>query len=442
LPFAADVPAGTEIKFSDEAAVATPTNTVSIARASAPDTINGAIGQQVVLGKGVRQKSSVRSDGVSNWILSSLFGPLDGSTVGATTPSTGAFTTIAGTSASANALAVGRQGTTDPGLNVNASVASCVTGVNISSRAAGGSVFVSAISSASNEALAIDSKGSSTLFLGGNSSGGVSIAGGGGTTIVNGPLTLNATPFVVPGQCRLIRVGSTQVRLTPFNGNMIKINGDMYPIPAAGINLASGTFSAATFYYIYAFQTAGVVSLENSTTGHVTDTTAGNVGVEIKSGDATRTLVGAAQLNGGGVFEDSDTNRLVISWFNRQLKRVENTFSTVRTTASTTAVELHAEIRCNFLCWVDDALRISANGSTFNSAAGTNNTGIGIDGLTVDGVTSAQATTYIPLGLNESRTFLTENVAHYATLVGYVSASTGSWVGANVNCKLSGSILG
>jgi hypothetical protein len=75
------------------------------------------------------------------------------------------------TSALANALAVGRQGTTDPGLSVDASVASCVTGIKITPAAAAAGVAVVVTSSGTNENLTVDAKGSGTLSLNATATG-------------------------------------------------------------------------------------------------------------------------------------------------------------------------------------------------------------------------------------------------------------------------------
>lgn len=81
------------------------------------------------------------------------------------------------TSASANALCVGRQGTTDPALNVACNVSSCVTGWNITARAAAAGVDLAAISSGANESARIDAKGTGTLTLGSVSTGLIQIGG-------------------------------------------------------------------------------------------------------------------------------------------------------------------------------------------------------------------------------------------------------------------------
>jgi len=67
------------------------------------------------------------------------------------------------TSTSANAFSVGRQGTTTPVLNVDASATNVVTGINIVGGAAAAGVTITATSSGTNEPLTINAKGSSNF---------------------------------------------------------------------------------------------------------------------------------------------------------------------------------------------------------------------------------------------------------------------------------------
>ena len=62
---------------------------------------------------------------------------------------------------------------------------------------------------------------------------------------------------------------------------------------------------------------------------------------------------------------DSFSQRFVISWFNRRRRHMLNTFTTARTTTSTGQVELHTEIRCEFVIWNEDAPHFSVNAVTF-----------------------------------------------------------------------------
>lgn len=77
------------------------------------------------------------------------------------------------TSNSANALAVGRNGTTNPVFNVDDSTSSAATGLNVKGAAAASGVAVKAISSGTDENLTIDAKGAGTLTLNGTATGAV-----------------------------------------------------------------------------------------------------------------------------------------------------------------------------------------------------------------------------------------------------------------------------
>jgi hypothetical protein len=69
------------------------------------------------------------------------------------------------TSASANALAVGLAGATNPAFQVDASTALSATGLKVKSAAAGGGVALSVSSTSANEALSITTKGSGGITL-------------------------------------------------------------------------------------------------------------------------------------------------------------------------------------------------------------------------------------------------------------------------------------
>jgi hypothetical protein len=70
-----------------------------------------------------------------------------------------------------------------------------VTGFNVRSLAAGSGASLQASSSATNENAVIDAKGSGVVTLGANSTGGVSLASGGGPTTA-GPIITTAPQFV------------------------------------------------------------------------------------------------------------------------------------------------------------------------------------------------------------------------------------------------------
>lgn len=80
------------------------------------------------------------------------------------------------TSTSANALAIGPAGATNPSINVDASTASAATGLKVKSAAAAGGVALSTISSGTNENMTIDAKGSGTLLVQGTATGAFLVA--------------------------------------------------------------------------------------------------------------------------------------------------------------------------------------------------------------------------------------------------------------------------
>lgn len=115
-------------------------------------------------------------------------------------------------SALATALTVARgSGVTDYGLQVDQSAASAAAGLKITAAAAGSGVALAAISSAINESLSLDAKGSGVVKVGGTSSGGVVIATGGGNVGIG---------TSTPGRCCMFRfrplmkksLGSQRVR--------------------------------------------------------------------------------------------------------------------------------------------------------------------------------------------------------------------------------------
>jgi hypothetical protein len=185
------------------------------------------------------------------------------------------------------------------------------------------------------------------------------------------------------GQCRLGLSGGN-LQLLPRNGNKLIVNGVTCTVPDAGVTLAATGLTADTTYCIYATASAGVVNaLEASTTWHATSSTGANKGVEIKSGDDARTLVGMARCVAGPAWVDSSTQALVVSYFQRGSKGIVNHLTATRSTSSTTFVELHSEIRCEFLTWADEAVLMTLSGTGYPSVANIGHYfGIAFDGST------------------------------------------------------------
>jgi hypothetical protein len=192
-------------------------------------------------------------------------------------------------------------------------------------------------------------------------------------------------------QCgRMSYVSATAIKFVPNNGDLIKINGSLYRIPAAGIAGVANTgvfvngapasnLAASTLYWVYAFINSGVVTADFSTTARATSSTAGNEGVEIKSGDDSRTLIGMVYTNASGQFQQTAAVIGVLSWFNRQNLTCAQGGSNVSTT-STTTINLGGAALFFMLNWAGDACEARIIG-----AVGTTGTwcqfGVGIDGV-------------------------------------------------------------
>jgi hypothetical protein len=226
------------------------------------------------------------------------------------------------------------------------------------------------------------------------------------------------------GQCRLVKSGSN-LRLVPYNGDGLWINGQLERVPNPGVDLAPTSLSTNTNYYVYAKVVSSEIALEASTTGPVLHSD----GTYVKTGDPTRALVGLARTITGPAWVDTDAQRFVLSWFNRRSIRGKNFFTADRTTTSTTAVEVHTEIRVEFLTWAEESVYAGITGSASNSSAG----GFVTSGVALDGATpEAQGTGVSPAANDRhniavaARASLAEGY-HYATLSGRVNTGTGKW---------------
>lgn len=189
-----------------------------------------------------------------------------------------------------------------------------------------------------------------------------------------------AGEFNPSGTSRIQVNSTTQIQLNvgviPLFVNSI---WQIKPVTSA-VTVSNGGLSANTTYFVYAFDNAGTLTLEIVTTAHATDST---YGVEIKSGDATRTLVGMVRTNASSQFVNALTQRFILSWFSRQPVDSLNRLTTAdATTTSTSYAELSTTLlRAEFLTWPNVACSLSATGS---ATVATNNgfLAIGVDNTT------------------------------------------------------------
>lgn len=161
------------------------------------------------------------------------------------------------------------------------------------------------------------------------------------------------------GECRLNKVGANLV-LSPANGNRLMVGGLVRRIPAAGVSLVPSSLVAGTLYYIYAFMSAGVLAIEASTVGHLRDPA---TGVEVKADDPGRTLVGVARAIAGGAFQDTTAQRFVLSYFNRVDVTSVVPLLGNASTSSATYVELSPTLRCEYLAWANEPVKLIFNGN-------------------------------------------------------------------------------
>ncbi len=233
------------------------------------------------------------------------------------------------------------------------------------------------------------------------------------------------------GQCVLAKSGANLV-LTRYNGRYLMINGVWETIPAAGVTLAPTALGVGTTFYIYAYMSAGVMTLEASATAHAADTT---TGVEVKSGDSSRTLVGMARTIAGPAWQDAAAQRFVRSWFNDPGIGGLNSLTSNATTANTAYVELNSAVRQEFLLWANEIALTSISGENGNStASATSYSAIGFDGTTAErgsvsfGFVNGVANNGNTYSSMLPKTGLAEGY-HYAAILGRVSAGTGTWFG-------------
>lgn len=256
------------------------------------------------------------------------------------------------------------------------------------------------------------------------------------------------SPAPLAGQLQY--VSGTSIKFVPYNGARIRIAGTDYDIPSGGVasgnptttsnyvnGTASQTLSASTVYLVTVFNNGGTLTLDFLTTlTHAQDTTAGNVGVEIKSGDNTRTVVGMIRTNATPNFVDSDAQRFTISWFNRRPRALLNAFAADRSTTSATYAEISSSERIEFLLWSGEHVVLYVSGSGENSVSGSSNkTSIGLDGTTAsDGFVVSRG--FGAGAGNETQTNVSLALSglaegyHYATILGKTTGTTMIWYGS------------
>jgi hypothetical protein len=168
--------------------------------------------------------------------------------IGTSTPLAGSFTsltystTLTGTSTNASALAVGRQGATNPVLQVDASTATVATGLKVKGAAAAGGLAISVITSGTNENLTLDAAGSGTISLN---------ATGTGNVTTPRPLTItNNTASSSSATGALIVTGGVGVGGALNTGGALNVASGGAAIAGTGalLSLVNGSSNVNTFF--------------------------------------------------------------------------------------------------------------------------------------------------------------------------------------------------
>lgn len=153
--------------------------------------------------------------------------------------------------ASAQALAVGANGATNPVLTVDSNTASVATGVKVTGAAAAGGVALAATSSGTNENLTLDAKGSGTVTIGSVSTGNVILgrAATGVSLAVTGALTAKSAT-AVPATAGAVAAGAPLVMNS--NGITVECTTDAptHVRPKGSICVNLGGSSTSTRLYV------------------------------------------------------------------------------------------------------------------------------------------------------------------------------------------------
>lgn len=223
------------------------------------------------------------------------------------------------------------------------------------------------------------------------------------------------------GQCRLVVNSTTALTLLPYNGNNLIINGITWQIPSVGVGLSIAGLSASTRYYIYAAIVSGSMALVASTTTHQTAIN----GVEIMSGDPTKTLVGMVYVNASVQFLDNTTNRTCLSWFNRVMKPIA--LIGTNSTTSTSIINISPVI--TFLLWADGGVSFGVSGTIANTVSGSNTQ----SSIFVDGSQAGANSFFSAFTANANGAISTRIAGQYAegihtmVLAGLVGSGNGTW---------------
>ena len=98
-------------------------------------------------------------------------------------------------------------------------------------------------------------------------------------------------------------------------------------IPDAGVTVGCTGLTNSTTYYLYAYDNAGTVTLDLSTTAPTTQN-----GIKVKTGATNRLMIARCQTNDSGAVvtaNDTASGQMVCNLYNKRRIRIYNNHSTV-----------------------------------------------------------------------------------------------------------------
>lgn len=288
--------------------------------------------------------------------------------------------------------------------------------------------------------------------------GGVSkrVPAGGVTAAPTGKqIPLGTTNRVVSGSVATVTLAAThtfavgqRINVTPDIG-VAELQGPQIitAVTSTTISYAVGIASSASaadtaatvrgVYYVYAYDNDGdgvIDTLDISATGHSTDA----FGVETKTGDTTRVLVGAVIIDSAAglpIFMNSDLRPWVRSYFSRSVSPMIGSFSAGTITgAGLNSVWTEIGPRFEPFLWAGESLRVGVTGHSNNTASAVTHqvswqtdtwTGLDTPGCAVTVTTASSNYPYAKALIKKG---LAEGL-HTTVPVGFKSAGTGTFAG-------------
>lgn len=231
------------------------------------------------------------------------------------------------------------------------------------------------------------------------------------------------------------RVAQSTLYFTPYRGNRVALYSGTAWVYATLVerSLALTGLTTDKNYDVFLWNNAGTLTLEPSA-AWTSDTVRADAlalqdGIRVKASATTRRHVGTIRATGATTTADASAARFVWNATNQRARPLSTAFTAVRTTTSTSFVEVHTEIRAQFVLGDVGDVSLVVSGTANNSTSGQATlTALGVDGTTPiapSGRTGSSISQRLPAACAASLSLPAGY--HYATLLGAVSGGTGDW---------------